>query len=67
METAPAPTSTTLPTPVPTMPVSPPVKDTVFGEVTSGFDVLQGLTPRTPLFNPPPGDKILWIGVAERN
>jgi hypothetical protein len=35
--------------------------------VTGGFDVLQGLTPRTPLFNPPPGDTLLLITVAEEN
>jgi cyclophilin family peptidyl-prolyl cis-trans isomerase len=41
---------------------------TVFGRVTSGMDVLEGLTPRDPqrTVNAPPGDKILRVDIEER-
>jgi peptidylprolyl isomerase len=42
-------------------------KYTIFGKVTSGFDVLDSLTPRDPQTNPTtPGDKILTITVQEQ-
>jgi cyclophilin family peptidyl-prolyl cis-trans isomerase len=41
---------------------------TVFGQVTSGMDVLESLTPRDPETTPdaPPGDKILRVDIEER-
>ncbi len=41
---------------------------TVFGQVTSGMDVLQSITPRNPQSTPnaPPGDKILRIDIEEK-
>ncbi len=43
---------------------------TIFGQVTQGMDVLRKLTPRDPFDeqrypNPPPGDKLLRIEIAE--
>jgi cyclophilin family peptidyl-prolyl cis-trans isomerase/protein-disulfide isomerase len=40
---------------------------TIFGEVISGLEVVQALTPRDPSANPaaPPGDRILTITVTE--
>jgi len=40
-------------------------KFTVFGEVVSGLDVLQRLTPRNPQQHGPPGDKILGVSITE--
>lgn len=41
---------------------------TVFGKVTSGMDVLSGITPRDPSTNPgaPPGDAIQTITITEQ-
>ncbi|HZD58623.1 MAG TPA: peptidylprolyl isomerase [Anaerolineales bacterium] len=41
---------------------------TVFGQVISGLDVVEKLTPRDPQQNPnqPPGDKILSVDIEEK-
>ena len=41
---------------------------TVFGEVVSGMDVAQALTPRDPSMNPnaPPGDTLITVTIEEK-
>lgn len=44
---------------------------TIFGQVTQGMDVLRQLTPRNPFDelrfpNPPPGDKLISVKIAEQ-
>jgi len=43
-------------------------KYTIFGQVLTGMDVLQSLTPRNaqPGTNPPPGDKLINITIVEK-
>ena len=41
---------------------------TIFGHVTSGMDVVNGITPRDPSKNPnaPPGDSIIMVTITEK-
>lgn len=41
---------------------------TIFGQVTSGLDVAENLTPRDPAQNPglPPGDRIITVEIVEQ-